>query len=66
VDTETKNIITSKTFWVNLLTIVVVIANRKGAVVDPALIEPTVLVLLPFVNILLRTVTDKAVEVIPK
>jgi hypothetical protein len=66
VDTETKNIITSKTFWVNLLTIVVVIANRKGEVVDPALIEPTVLVLLPFVNILLRTVTDKAVEVMPK
>jgi hypothetical protein len=66
MDNETKNILTSKTFWVNLFTIGVIIANRKGKVIDPILIEPVVVVLLPFINILLRMITTKAVTVLPK
>jgi hypothetical protein len=66
MDTETKNILTSKTFWVNFLTIGVIIANRKGKVIDPMLIEPVVIVILPFVNILLRTITSTPVKVLPK
>ena len=66
MDNETKNILTSKTFWVNLFTIGVIIVNRKGKVIDPILIEPVVVVLLPFINILLRTITTKAVTVLPK
>lgn len=66
MDNETKNILTSKTFWVNLFTIGVIIVNRQGKVIDPILIEPVVVVLLPFINILLRTITTKAVTVLPK
>lgn len=66
MDNETKNILTSKTFWVNLLTIGVIIVNRKGKVIDPILIEPVVVVILPFINILLRTITTKPVVVLPK
>lgn len=66
MDNETKNILTSKTFWVNLLTIGVIIVNRKGKIIDPILIEPVVVVILPFINILLRTITTKPVVVLPK
>lgn len=66
MDNETKNILTSKTFWVNLLTIGVIIVNRKGKIIDPILIEPVVVVILPFINILLRTITTKTVVVLPK
>lgn len=66
MDNETKNILTSKTFWVNLFTIGVIIVNRKGKVIDPILIEPVVVVILPFINILLRTITTKPVVVLPK
>ena len=66
MDNETKNILTSKTFWVNLLSIGVIIVNRKGKVIDPILIEPVVVVILPFINILLRTITTKPVVVLPK
>lgn len=63
MDKETKSILTSKTFWVNALTVVVVIINRQGQVVDPMLVEPLALVILPFVNIFLRSVTKKPVRV---
>lgn len=66
MDNETKNILTSKTFWVNLLTIGVIIVNRKDKIIDPILIEPAVVVILPFINILLRTITTKPVVVLPK
>ena len=62
MDNETKSILASKTFWVNMLTIVVVILNRNTKVVDPALIEPLAAVLLPFVNIGLRAITKSAVN----
>ncbi len=62
MDNETKSILTSKTFWVNMITIVVVILNRNTKVVDPALIEPLAVVLLPFVNIGLRAITKSAVS----
>ncbi len=61
MDNETKNILVSKTFWVNVITVVVVILNRNAKVVDPALIEPLAVVILPFVNIGLRAVTKGAV-----
>lgn len=63
MDRETKNILTSKTFWVNALTVVVVIINRQEEIIDPVLIEPIALVLLPFVNIFLRAITKKPVRV---
>jgi len=63
MDKETKSILTSKTFWVNALTVVVVIINRQGQVVDPMLVEPLALVILPFVNIFLRSVTKAPVRV---
>ncbi len=62
MDNETKSILVSKTFWVNMITIVVVILNRNTKVVDPALIEPLAVVLLPFVNIGLRAITKSAVS----
>lgn len=63
MDKETKSILTSKTFWVNALTVIVVIVNRQEQVIDPVLIEPIALVLLPFVNIFLRSVTKAPVRV---
>jgi len=62
MDNETKNILASKTFWVNVITIVVVILNRNTKVVDPLLIEPLAVVILPFINIGLRAVTKEAVR----
>ena len=62
MDNETKSILASKTFWVNMITIVVVILNRNTKVVDPALIEPLAVVILPFVNIGLRAITKSAVS----
>ena len=62
MDNETKSILASKTFWVNMITIVVVILNRNTKVVDPTLIEPLAVVLLPFVNIGLRAITKSAVN----
>lgn len=63
MDKETKTILTSKTFWVNFLTVGVVLLNRNEQVVDPALIEPLALVVLPFANIVLRMITTKPVRV---
>lgn len=62
MDNETKNILASKTFWVNVITVVVVILNRNAKVVDPLLIEPLAVVILPFVNIGLRAITKEAVR----
>lgn len=62
MDNETKSILASKTFWVNVLTVVVVIINRNAEVVDPLLIEPLAVVILPFVNIGLRAITKEAVK----
>ena len=62
MDNETKSILASKTFWVNMITIVVVILNRNTKVVDPLLIEPLAVVILPFVNIGLRAITKSAVS----
>jgi hypothetical protein len=61
MDNETKNILASKTFWVNILTVAVLILNRKVVVVDPLMIEPLAAVLLPFINIGLRAITKQAV-----
>ena len=62
MDNETKSLLVSKTFWVNMITIVVVILNRNTKVVDPLLIEPLAVVILPFVNIGLRAITKSAVS----
>lgn len=62
MDNETKSILVSKTFWVNVITVVVVILNRNTKVIDPALIEPLAVVVLPFVNIGLRAITKSAVS----
>ena len=62
MNNDTKSILLSKTLWVNVLTVVVIILNRNSQVVDPSLIEPLVLIVLPFVNIGLRTVTTQTVS----
>ena len=62
MNNDTKSILLSKTLWVNVLTVVVIILNRNSQVVDPLLIEPLVLIVLPFVNIGLRTVTTQTVS----
>jgi|TARA_R110000737_G_scaffold92927_1_gene126063 hypothetical protein len=62
MDIETKNILLSKTFWVNVLTIGVVVLNRNTKVIDPLLVEPLAVIILPFVNIGLRAITNKTVS----
>tara|TARA_R110000764_G_scaffold74462_1_gene151051 strand:- start:357 stop:557 length:201 start_codon:yes stop_codon:yes gene_type:complete len=62
MDIETKNILSSKTFWVNVLTIGVVVLNRNTKVIDPLLVEPLAVIILPFVNIGLRAITNKTVS----
>ena len=62
MDNETKSIFLSKTMWVNLLTVMIIIINRYGVVIEPELIEPLAIVILPIANMLLRTVTDKPVS----
>jgi hypothetical protein len=66
MDNETKSLFLSKTLWFNLLSIILVVANRYGVVIDPALIEPALLVILPFVNMALRFVTKKSVTLAGK
>lgn len=62
MDSEVKNILESKTFWVNLFTVIAIIANRNTQVIDPKLIEPLAMVVLPLVNIGLRAVTKQPVR----
>ena len=62
MDENTKSILTSKTFWVNLLTVLVIIINRKERLVDPLIVEPLAVVILPFVNMVLRSITTKPVK----
>lgn len=62
MDENTKSILTSKTFWVNLLTVVVILINRKERIVDPLIVEPLAVVILPFVNMVLRSITTKPVK----
>lgn len=63
MDNETKSIFASKTFWVNLITVVVVVLNRKSQVVPPEVVEPLALVILPFVNMWLRKITNSPVRI---
>lgn len=62
MDENTKSILTSKTFWVNLLTVVVILINRKERLVDPLIVEPLAVVILPFVNMVLRSITNKPIK----
>lgn len=63
MDQATKSILESKTFWVNVLTFLFLIVNRKEQILDPAFIEPGVAILLPFVNIWLRYITKSGVHI---
>ncbi len=62
---NTKSIFLSKTFWFNLLALVVLVANAFGFADfqhDPAL-DQYALVIITLVNIALRLVTKRPVRV---
>jgi hypothetical protein len=63
---KTKSIYQSKTFWFNMLTIIVTIAASFGFVPDVELTQQTQTALVgafALVNIFLRVVTNQAVTV---
>lgn len=62
MEPEVKNMLASKTFWVNILTVIAILVNRKSVVFDPLLIEPLAILLLPLVNIGLRYITKHEVK----
>jgi hypothetical protein len=62
MEDKAKSILISKTFWVNVLTIVAILLNRNARVIDPLLIEPLAVVTLPLVNVGLRAITEGAVR----
>ena len=53
-----KPIITSKTFWFNVIMIVGTLANRNAVVVDPALFEPLAVVCATLGNVVLRWISN--------
>ncbi len=57
MENKAKSILISKTFWVNALTVMVILINRNAKVIDPLLIEPFAVVTLPLVNVGLRAIT---------
>ena len=57
-----KSIFTSRTFWVNLLTVIFMLVNRKEQIIDPDIIDPLVVVILPLLNIGLRAITKEPVR----
>ena len=62
---NTKSIFLSKTFWFNVLAIVVLVANQFGFVGferDPNL-ESYALVVVTLINILLRLMTKQSVKI---
>ncbi len=60
---DTKHILMSKTVWVNILTIVFVLANRLWMPIPIELLEPIVVLTLPLVNVALRKITSKGTHV---
>ncbi len=59
-----KNIFSSKTFWFNLLALIVLVANEFGFATferDPGL-ETYALVIVTLVNIVLRLVTKQPIK----
>jgi hypothetical protein len=66
MDNETKSIFLSKTLWFNLLSIVLLVVNRYDVVIDPAVVEPMVALILPLINMGLRLVTKKPVTLVGK
>ena len=56
-----KNILKSKTFWVNVLTAAVELSGALGGLIPPMALQLTTNVL----NILLRLITNQPVTVLP-
>jgi hypothetical protein len=63
-----KNILLSKTFWFNILTIATVVAAAQGYTPDQGLADKVASLMIvanPIVNIVLRYFTHKAVTILP-
>jgi len=62
---EAKNFLKSKTLWVNVLTVLTLMAAHWGVDVDPELLgqlDTAVIALMPLINIGLRLVTKAPVK----
>lgn len=62
---RTKSVLKSKTIWVNIITIVFVLANHYGIVPNEAVadqVSKTLIMLSPVLNIGLRYITKDAVK----
>lgn len=59
---ETKPLFASKTFWFNVLTLVAVMLNRQGEVLDPTMVDTLALALATVGNVILRKITSTKIE----
>ena len=63
---RTKSILKSKTIWVNLITIIFVLANYYGLVPNEELADQAskaIIMISPFLNLCLRMVTKDAIKI---
>lgn len=61
---NTKSLFASKTFWFNLLGIVAAVSTTYAAIIPPKAL-PYVMAAGGVANIILRTVTNQGVSVLP-
>lgn len=60
---ESKHMLTSKTFWVNLIALVAILLGTQGVAISPEEQGAMVAGILAIVNVALRLVTTKPVRI---